>query len=200
MEDIHSSETEFYDQAFNKIDLHEESIDGKKFYDCSFTGCNFNGAELTNCKFSDCDFQDCNLSTIDITGSAFRGVKFKNCKIIGVNWTSASWPNIQISSPVEFDDCILDSSTFYGLYLQEAKIEACHAHDVDFTEADCSKVSFIQSDLLDCTFNNTNLTYADFSDAFNYGINVFDNQVKGAKFSLPEAASLLDSLDIEILI
>jgi hypothetical protein len=40
------------------------------------------------------------------------------------------------------------------------------------------------------------LTKADFRKAFNYGIDFKFNNLKKAKFSLPEAIALLTSLDI----
>jgi len=44
-----------------------------------------------------------------------------------------------------------------------------------------------------------NLTGADFSEAVNYRINVFDNDLKKAEFSRYEAVSLLESLGIELV-
>ena len=50
--------------------------------------------------------------------------------------------------------------------------------------------------LTDSRFNHTNLTEADFSDATHYNISAVDNTLKKTRFSLPEAISLLYSLDI----
>lgn len=48
-------------------------------------------------------------------------------------------------------------------------------------------------------FSNTNLTEADLSAARNYHITPGQNVLKRAKFSLPEAMSLLYSLDIDLI-
>ena len=40
---------------------------------------------------------------------------------------------------------------------------------------------------------------ADFTDATNYQIDIFTNKITGAKFSLPDAVNLLESLRIELV-
>jgi len=48
-------------------------------------------------------------------------------------------------------------------------------------------------------FGNTNLTEADLSRACNYRIDPAQNVLGQAKFSLPEAMSLLYSMDIVLV-
>lgn len=199
LQKINNDRTEFSGVVFKNLEMTDAVLSNKEFCECQFKQCNFSNSDFTNCQFDDCEFVDCNLSLIKITGSKFRTVDFKKCKVIGVNWCSANWSSIQISCPIGFDECILNDSIFYGLYLAEVKMEACQLHDIDFSEANCEDASFIQSDFLNSRFNQTNLTRADFIDAVNYTVNVFDNQISKAKFSLPEAACLLDSLDIEVV-
>jgi uncharacterized protein YjbI with pentapeptide repeats len=192
------TDDEFYEQRFEHLNIEGEELRDKSFYDCDFAHCNFAEAQLLNCKFDNCRFSDCNLSTVRVKGSAFREVKFKACKLVGIDWPSARWPSVALSGLIEFDACMLNGSSFFGLYLQELKLEACQAHDVDFTEADCEYASFIQTDFANSTFHQTKLSKADFTDASNYQIDIATNKIVGAKFSLPEAVSLLDSLGIEI--
>lgn len=78
-------------------------------------------------------------------------------------------------------------------------MEACQAHEVDFTETDCADASFIQSDFENSTFHQTHLARADFTDATNYQIDVFTNRIDGATFSLPDAINLLRSLPIKVI-
>jgi uncharacterized protein YjbI with pentapeptide repeats len=73
------------------------------------------------------------------------------------------------------------------------------AKDVDFREVDLSGVDFTGTDLADSLFADTNLTEADLSKARNYTIEPVKNILKGAKFSLPEAMSLLFNLDIVLV-
>jgi uncharacterized protein YjbI with pentapeptide repeats len=70
------------------------------------------------------------------------------------------------------------------------------AADVDFREVDLFQADFAGTDLSESLFSNTNLTEADLSRARNYRIDPGQNVLTQAKFSLPEAMSLLYSLDI----
>jgi hypothetical protein len=47
-------------------------------------------------------------------------------------------------------------------------------------------------------FERSNVEKADFTTAKNYFIDLDQNKVKGARFSLPEAANLLLKYEIEI--
>lgn len=200
MTELLSDDTsEFSDILFENVTINSDKVSDKQFYNCQFKRCDFTDTEFNHCRFEESTFTDCNLSLLKVTGSKFRNVMFKTCKLIGIDWTRANWPNIQISSTMDFDECSLNDSSFFGLCLIEIKMEGCQIQGVDFSEANCEEASFIQSDLLNSRFNKTNLNKADFTDAVNYSINVFDNQVSKAKFSLPEATSLLASLDIEVL-
>ncbi len=71
--------------------------------------------------------------------------------------------------------------------------------DVDFRETDLAQANFKGTDLADSLFVATDLTEADLSQARNYRIDPSQNIVKKAKFSLPEAMSLLYGLDIVLV-
>jgi len=85
------------------------------------------------------------------------------------------------------------------LKLRRIQIQDCVAVDVDFREADLSQADFSGTDLSDSLFLVTDLTQADLSRARNYRIDPSQNVVKKAKFSLPEAMSLLYGLDIVLV-
>lgn len=199
MEELRSDTIEFYEQKFEQLDFVGDELRDKTFYDCEFSNCNFSEARLVDNKFNDCVFKGCNLSNASFKGSALRGVRFKSSKLVGIDWTRLRWPTVPLSGQIEFDECILNGGSFFGLYLQELKLEACQAHDVDFTEADCSYASFLQTDLTNSTFQKTCLVKADFSDATNYLVDIFNNRITDAIFSLPEAMSLLRSLPIKLV-
>jgi fluoroquinolone resistance protein len=190
---------EYSAKVFEKLDLEAAELADLSFYDCRFEKCNFSNAKIARCRFDNCSFSGCNLSLAMIRGSSFREAVFSSSKLVGIDWTLARWPSVSLSGQLRFEECLLDSSSFFGLYLQEVKMEACQARDVDFTEADCSHASFIQTDFTGATFHQSKLVKADFSDATNYVIDVRTNRISGARFSLPDAVNLLRSLDIEIV-
>ena len=78
------------------------------------------------------------------------------------------------------------------------KIINCEAKEVDFIETDLTGGVFTGTDFEGSRFFKTNLTNADFKGARNYMIDARNNTLKKTKFSLPEALSLLNGLDIII--
>jgi uncharacterized protein YjbI with pentapeptide repeats len=116
--------------------------------------------------------------------------------VIGVNWTEASWPKKGFMCPISFVKCALNYSTFIGLALKRIVIRECMAIDVDFREADLTEADLTHTDFTDSLFIKTNLTEANLTHAKNYKINASLNVLKKTKVSLPEAMSLLHSLDI----
>lgn len=190
---------EFYDDIFNRTHLQKQKIENKTFENCQFQDCDFTESLFHSCKFIDCTFKSSNLSNIKLNYSAFNDVTFDQCKLIGVNWTEAKWPNIALTSPIKFYQCDLSHSSFYELKLTELVLQRSKAKQVDFRVADLSHSDFTQTDLEGSLFMHTNLSHADFTDAFNYAISPIDNKIKKAKFSLPDAMNLLQAFDIEIV-
>lgn len=189
---------EFYDLTFTDLKVDGLELLNKTFENCIFINSSFSAAKLTNCKFIDCTFKTCNLSSIKLSGTAFVDVLFAESKVIGVNWTEAKWPYIKLVSPIKFYQSNISYASFYTLDLREISIQECKAHEVDFREANLNNASFILTDLHRSLFMHTKLEGADFSDAINYNIHPTENNIKKAKFSLPEAISLLDGFNIEI--
>jgi fluoroquinolone resistance protein len=194
-----SSHTRYADQTFQGARLEQTVVAGSEFHDCAFVRCSFAGATLRNCRFVRCTFQDCDLGLAQVPGSVFSDARFEDCKVIGVNWTEADWPAVRLGKPPAFLRCALNHSTFIGLNLHGIRMENCAAVDVDFREADLSGADFGGTDLANSLFAQTNLTETDLSRARNYAIAPAQNTLKGAKFSLPEAMSLLYNLDIVLV-
>ncbi|MBS0287549.1 MAG: pentapeptide repeat-containing protein [Proteobacteria bacterium] len=196
---INEIPNQYLSQHFVDLQLTQQKIVKKEFDNCTFMGSNFSETEFIQCKFNECHFINCNLSLIKVNKCMFFDTLFEESKLIGVNWTKATWPNIKLTCPIRFLKCIINDSSFMSLSIREISIVECKAHDVDFRDADCYEADFSHTDLLNSLFNNTNLSYANFAEAINYQINIYHNEIKGAKFNLPEAANLLRSLDIELL-
>lgn len=65
-------------------------------------------------------------------------------------------------------------------------------------EVQLKGADFSGTDLKKSTFQDCDLSKADFRGAKNYFISTESNKIKKAKFSMPEAVSLLGNLDIMI--
>lgn len=131
--------------------------------------------------------------------SIFSSTRFEDSKIIGINWAQADWPSPGLGKPLKLIRSVISHSTFIGLNLAGILVKDCIAVDVDFREADLSRADFTGTDLARSLFNDTNLTAADLSQARNYDINPVQNNLTSARFSLPEAMSLLYSMEIELI-
>jgi len=187
---------EYNNDQFKSIDCRSAEVLSVEFNECKFNRCIFRDALLIGCKFHNCTFLDCDFSLTKLNDCLFTEVVFKNCQLIGVNWMETSLAKKNFLKTVDFLKCVLNYSTFTGLHLAKIQMIDCIAHSVDFTDADLSLVDCCRTDFNESRFHNTNLSEVNFTDATNYSISVIDNNVKKAKFSLPEAMSLLYSLDI----
>ena len=197
---IINDETDVYlSKIFTELDLSSEALTMKDFEDCLFEDCNFCDTTFQKCNFAECCFLRCNFSNLKIKQSKFSDVTFDECKVIGIDWTQVAFPSVKLCSPFKFYKCILNDSIFFGLELDEIIIEDCKAHDVDFREGSFKNASFKYTDLENSLFHTTNLTSSNFTDAINYNIDVYLNEIKWAIFSLPEAVNLLNSLEIELV-
>ncbi len=199
MDHLPQDSDEYYAKSFVGLQLGSAELVGKEFDSCEFAQCDFSEATLTDCKFIDCRFKACNLSLLKVDESHFRAVEFDACKLVGVNWTRASWPRVMLAPPLQFRECVLDESSFFGLQLPELIVEACKAREVDLREANLSGARFCHTDLSNSLFGRTSLRGADFVEAIGYNIDVFDNDIRNARFSRHEAVRLLDSLSIELV-
>jgi uncharacterized protein YjbI with pentapeptide repeats len=96
----------------------------------------------------------------------------------------------------EYFDCDLSYSSFAHIDYSKGKIIRCKAHEVYFWETNLTQADFSKTDLENSQFKNCNLTKADLSTARSYAISPQANILKEARFSLPEAVSLLNHLGI----
>jgi len=190
---------EYFDKTFKGVDLTKKAVSERIFEKCKFIKCNFNETNFQKCRFCDCEFVESNLSIMKIKSCTFSDVVYDSSKAIGINWAEAAWPKIKLACPISFFKCDISHSTFLGLNLREINIVECRAHDADFREVDLTCANMTYSDFANSMFIESNLTKADFTYAENYRIDVNFNKIKGAKFMLPEAVSLLQGLNIELI-
>lgn len=196
--DIENSD-EYFSKIFDGLEAASQSFTDVIFENCIFQQCNFSDTQFYKCKFVDCVFIASNLSNIKVDYSKFFDTRFKESKLLGVDWTKADWPRFNFTAPIIFSECIINDSSFFGLSLSELQLEHCKAHDVDFRSGNFTKSKFSYTDFTNSLFMKTNLREVDFSEAENYDIDIFNNDIKAARFSRYEAVRLLNSLDIELV-
>lgn len=193
------AESYYADQTFKGITWERSQLVSVEFDECTFIDCSFVESQFVNCKFSECTFQRCDLTMAQLAGSLFASPVFEESKLVGIDWTLAAWPPLRLQNALRFSRCAMGHSTFIGLKLSRMQLTDCTAANVDFREADLSKVDFSGTDLSASMFHHTELAGADLSRARNYQIRPADNNLKGAKFSLPEAITLLQNLGIKLV-
>jgi fluoroquinolone resistance protein len=194
-----SSHTQYAERTFKDLRAEHVDLDGSEFHECVFFRSSFVETVFQRCRFVECAFRECDLSLIQVPGSRFTTTRFEDCKVVGVNWAEAEWPEARLANPIGFFRSAISHSTFIGLSLRGIQIVDCVAMDVDFREADLGQADFGGTDLSQSLFGNTDLAEADLSRARNYRIDPAHNSLWQARFSLPEAMSLLHSMDIVLV-
>ncbi len=182
------------DQTFDHQDFTISAIAHREFESCTFRNCNFSGCDLSKLRFISGEFVDCNLSNIIVHDTAFQDVMFKHCKMLGIHFPSCNTFNLSM----QFEDCVLSHSIFFQMNLSKCSFFASLLDDVDFTESNLSKVSLKECNLVNAVFDSTNLTAADLQHSIHYTIDPDNNNIKGAKFSLPDVMRLLDKYGVII--
>lgn len=186
--------TYIQDKKFEKIDFTTNEFTKGDYENCSFINCNFSYMELSKINFTECLFISCNLSLAKLAQTSFRDIQFKDSKLVGLHFDNCD----EFLFAVDFDDCILDLSSFYKRKLKKTKFKNASLQEVDFTEADLTNSLFDNCNLEKAIFANTILEKADLRTSYNYSIHPESNKIKKARFSMTGIAGLLDKYDIEI--
>jgi fluoroquinolone resistance protein len=187
-------EKEQFDQVIQDIDFSGQSLQGYSFEDCHFINCNFTGARLLGVSLGTTTFDSCNFSSTDITRAKLTNVRFTGCKLMGINFSIVHTMLFSVS----FDACRIQHCIFENLKLSGLEAEGNEILETDFTGCNLQKARFGGSDLRGSQFVDNDLKEADFRSASNYSIDPTQNQVKGARFSLPEAVGLLEVFQVKI--
>lgn len=195
---IHSG-AEYTDRVFSDLHLKDAELSDCDFYDCTWRGCNLQGAILSRIRFYGCRFDNCDMRLLQVLECSFRSTNFTDCALTGIDWTRADWSATGLGEPLSFTRCALNHSTFIGLKLPGLQVIESQAREVDFRGAILIRADFSGSDLASILFQSSDLSQADLSRARNYQLDPRQNTLTGCKFSLPEALSLLYSLDIKLV-
>lgn len=181
----------FENNIFNAEDFAHDSSSSAEFVGCQFIGIDFSEFNFSRLKFLDCIFSECNLSNASLKSGVFRGVSFKKSKLIGLNWTE-----VATLASCSYSDCIMDYCVFQSMNLKGFSFSDCKMMEVEFSESQLVKASITGCMLRGSSFNKANLSEADLRGSTEYFIDVRYTNIKKAKFSMPEALTLLSSLDI----
>lgn len=186
---------EYDGEKFNGLVFEDEKIGGIEFYNSIFKNCSFLKTTIRKCVFNDCKFQKCNLKLVRPEESSFMNVVFENSVISGVNFSEI----VGAYKELDFVSCKLTYVTILDLDLSSKNFSNSTFKDCNFFDVDFKKSNFSNVNLKGTEFQNCDLRESDFTGAKNYFINISANKIKGAKFSIPEAYSLLKNLDVEIV-
>ena len=183
-------------KTFDNIDYSDQSLSKNEFIDCKFTNCDFSKSKLNDTDFINCDFTNCNFSLALLQNTGLKDIRFTKCKLLGIDFSCCN----DFLFTVNFQDCILDYSSFFKKKIKNTKFVNCSIKEADFAEVDLSMSMFDNCDLLNASFVRTNLEKTDFRTARNYSIDPEMNRMKNAKFSNLGLAGLLYkyNLDIEL--
>lgn len=181
-------------EAFKDVNLVEGVVQSVTFEDCTFSHCDFSKTAFRNTKFNMCNFENCNLALAKLEGCALIEVNFLKSKLTGMKIISLEG----LLNSFDFQECNLDYIDFTKMDLKSRGFVNCSLIEAYFSECNLTKADFARSDLKGATFTNCDLREASFVTAFNYFIDTNANKVYKAKFSLPEAASLLKNLGVII--
>lgn len=124
------------------------------------------------------------------TGKVLERKQFSHCHFEGCPFDEASFLHSTFSF-CRFVKCQLSLDRLEGCRLQEVVFEGGKLVGIE--------ASFEGADLEGTLFHKCNLTKSNFVDAKNYAINPLSNQIGKARFSTPEALSLLRGFDIELI-
>ncbi len=179
---------------FKGIDFTKKHFEIADYELCTFENCNFSEMDLSGTSFVECEFDNCNLSMCKLNKTQFNEVVFHQCKLLGLQFENCD----PIFFEIEFNNSIINLSSFYQLNLKNVKMNSCSLHEVDFTESNLKAFYFNDCDLKKTIFERTMLEKADFRTAYNYSIDPENNHIQKAKFSQVGLEGLLHKYNIEV--
>lgn len=183
-------------KVLNNIELEGMERKDIVITDCVFRNCNFLDMHLSDVEINSCEFHNCVIGNISFKNVNVVNADFYHCMLIGIDWSEISRSSFLPFHTLE--KCTLKYNFFIKLKLMKFSFEGCGLEGCVFGDCNLTGASFNGADLKDCDFKRNNLQKCDFRNASNYFVDLKDNHVAHARFTLPEAANLLKSFDIDL--
>ena len=182
------------DIEFSSVNFSELNIADHSFENCTFSSCRFREMAIPGATFRSCVFKECEFVLTKLNEVTLNGAVFESCRIMGVNFSECS----KFAFSPEFRGCVIDNAVFYGVSLKKGIILKCRLVDCDLTGCDFREADFSDTRFERVAIRQCNFEKADFRTSQGYAIDPGSNQVRKAKFSLPEAQSFLSFLGIDL--
>ena len=186
-------------ESFSGLRLEGEAISSGVVEDCLFTRCRFSNLEVKNLRVTGCRFVECSFSVLRPENLTCLDNTFEGCAISGIEWAALLDPRKRDMGFLPFgalSQCTLHYNVFFALDLGKFDFHGCDLTGSSFDECNLKGADFSGCVLKGVGFSHNDLREADFRGAGGYAFSPENNQVKGARFSLPEAVGLLAALGI----
>ena len=192
------AEKQYENETFRGLTLAGDEVSDAVFLECEFIDCVFSGVTLRGSLLRDCRFTHCRIDTPKGRETGVQHCEFSDCFLSAVVWHEFTTGNRYASVLRGIKDSTLRYNTFSQMAFPKCDFSGLRIVESIFAECDLSRASFRGTDLDRTEFFRCDLTQADFRDAVGYKVDVLSSKVKGARFSLPEAVSLLGGLGVKI--
>ena len=156
-------------------------------------------SKLDHSVLTECQFLRCTVTNLKTTMSRAKFTDFENCTLNNIDWISLQGDGA-FADPIEsLRDCRLKYNTFTEMNLTKFKFAGSVIQRSMFAKCNLVSADFEKCDLLDTEFFQCDMRKANFKEASGYKVDIFGCKLQDAKFSLPEAVSLLGDLRIKLL-
>ena len=179
-------------------------LSGSRICDVEYIGCTFNGCVFAECRlvdsaFYDCAFVNCQIISPVFDNSLVNLADFVNARLVGMRWDDACGLGKKSRPIKSLSNCVLDTCVASGMNFLRLDFSGSAIRNTVFSDCDLSGCSFAGSDLSNTSFTGCSLKNADFSKSKGFRIDIRSNALRGARFSMPEAVSLLDGLGVVVV-
>ena len=186
------------DEEFRDLVLENASASDCEFVACQFINCSFTRCSLRRCVFSECSFVNCYVAELEIQYTDVKFAELKDCTFLGVNWSLMNADSSIGTVISKIENCRLTYNTFSEMSFRRFHFSGSTINKSSYMDCMISEADFRGCDLTETEFFRCDLKKADFRNAVGYKIDIQTCPMKDARFSYPEVANLLYSLNIRI--